>query len=102
MPEVWVPINVQALTAGTQKVNVSGSTVREIIDRLEGTYPGVKALLSSDGEIMPGIAVIIDGEVTNMGMLARVSEDSEMHFLPAIGGGNGMPVMISDRSVLPK
>ena len=37
---------------------------------------------------MPGIAVIIDGETANLGMLEKVKEDSEIHFLPAISGGS--------------
>jgi hypothetical protein len=31
--------------------------------------------------------VAIDGEVARMGMLERVAENSEVHFVPAIGGG---------------
>ena len=32
-------------------------------------------------------SVAVDGEVTPMGMLEKVGESSEVHFLPAIGGG---------------
>ena len=87
MPEVWVPVIAQHLTGGKQRVRVAGSTVHQVIDSLESAYPGMKALLCEGEGIMPGIAVIIDGEVTNIGMLARVQEESEVHFLPAIGGG---------------
>lgn len=87
MPEIWVPVVAQHLTGGKQRVRVAGSTVHQVIDNLESAYQGMKALLCEGAEIMPGIAVIIDGEVTNIGMLARVQEESEVHFLPAIGGG---------------
>ena len=87
MPEVWVPVIAQHLTGGKQRIRVAGSTVRQVIDSLESAHPGMKALLSEGEAIMPGIAVIIDGEVTNIGMLARVQQESEVHFLPAIGGG---------------
>ena len=40
-----------------------------------------------DGDIAPNIAVAIDGDVAIMGLLQRVGENSEVHFLPAIGGG---------------
>jgi hypothetical protein len=33
------------------------------------------------------VAVIVDGEASVLGMLERLREDSEVHFLPAIGGG---------------
>ena len=36
---------------------------------------------------IPGVAVILDGEASQLGMLERVREDIEVHFLPAIGSG---------------
>jgi hypothetical protein len=36
---------------------------------------------------MPGISVIIDGVPSQLGLLENVREDSEVHFLPARGGG---------------
>ena len=37
--------------------------------------------------MLPGIAIIVDGISGGMGMLEQVMENSEVHFLPAIGGG---------------
>ena len=34
-----------------------------------------------------GLAVIVDGETSQLGMLQKVQENSEVHFLPAIAGG---------------
>ena len=87
MPEVWVPLAAQRLTGGQQRVRAAGSTIRQVVDDLERAYPGIKAHLCEGDEIMPGIAVIVDDEATNIGMLAHVREESEIHFLPAIGGG---------------
>ena len=33
------------------------------------------------------ISVAIDGEISTLGMIDKVSETSEIHFLPAIAGG---------------
>ena len=33
------------------------------------------------------ISVAVDGEVSEIGILERVSPNSEVHFLPAIAGG---------------
>ena len=49
----------------------------------------MKERLVDGGRIKPNISVAIDGEVTTLGMLSKVGETSEVHFLPAIGGGNG-------------
>ena len=87
MPEVWIPPAAQELTGGQQRVQVLGSTVRQVVDNLDKAYPGMKARLCEEDEIMPGMAVIVDGEVSNIGMMHRVEEGSEIHFLPAIGGG---------------
>ncbi len=89
MAEVWIPPKLQVLTAGNQQVQVEGSTVRRLINNLEEQHPGIKEYLVDDEEddLIPGLAVIIDGEVRQLGMLDTVGESSEVHFLPAIGGG---------------
>ena len=35
----------------------------------------------------PNISVAVDGEVSPLGLLEKVSENSEVHFIPAVGGG---------------
>jgi len=42
---------------------------------------------AEEDDLIAGIAVVVDGEVSQLGLLERVREDSEIHFLPAIGGG---------------
>ena len=89
MPEVWLPPRLQRLTQGQQRVQVVGSTVRQIVENLERTYRGMLDELYFEEEdvLMPGISVIIDGETSQLGLLERVPEDSEVHFIPALGGG---------------
>jgi molybdopterin synthase sulfur carrier subunit len=89
MAEVWIPPQIQNLTDGKEIVTVEGSTVRQLINNLDAQYPGLKDILYDEEEedIMPGLAVIVDGEASQLGVLERVSDNSEVHFLPAIGGG---------------
>ena len=89
MAEIWIPPKLQQLTGGNQQVQVDGTSVRRLINNLEAQYPGIKEYLIDEVEddLIPGIAVIIDGEVSQLGMLEKVSENAEVHFLPAIGGG---------------
>jgi molybdopterin synthase sulfur carrier subunit len=89
MPEVWIPPMMRQLTGGVERVQVQGASVGQVISNLEQQYPGISGLLLDDvGEgIRPGIAVVVDGEVARLGMLERVRDNSEIHFLPAIGGG---------------
>ena len=78
---------LQKMTDGAQKGDMEVRNVRQVIERLEEIYPGIKDRLLEDGDIAPNIAVAIDGDVAIMGLLQRVGENSEVHFVPAIGGG---------------
>ena len=89
MAEVWIPPKLQQLTDGNQQVQVEGTTVRRLINNLEAQYPGIKEYLvdETEDDLIPGIAVIINGEVSQLGLLEKVPDSAEVHFLPAIGGG---------------
>ena len=87
MATVFIPSLMQNLTGGLQKIDVQGSTVRQIVESLEEAYPGIKERLVENRRIKPNISVAVDGEVSPLGMLEKVQENSEVHFLPAIGGG---------------
>ena len=87
MAKIFIPSMLQSLTAGVKQVDLDARNVRQIIERLEELYPGMKDRLVEDGEIRPNLAIAIDGDVAIMGMLEKVEENSEVHFVPAIGGG---------------
>lgn len=87
MAVVYIPPLLRRLTDGSEKVTVPGESLRQVIDNLEAAYPGLKEHLIVDGEISPAIAVAVDGDITRIGLLNRVQESSEIHFLPAISGG---------------
>ena len=87
MAMIFIPTMLQKMTDGAQKVDMDVRNVRQVIERLEEIYPGIKDRLLEDGDIAPNIAVAIDGDVAIMGLLQRVGENSEVHFVPAIGGG---------------
>ena len=87
MASVFIPTMLQSITGGVKEVHVPGTTVRQIIDGLEGLYPGIKDGLVEEGRMKPNISVAIDGEISTMGLLEKLGDDSEVHFVPAIGGG---------------
>ena len=87
MATVFIPSLMQKLSDGKGKVEVEGATVRQIVNNLDAQHPGFKSRLVEDGRIKGNISVAIDGEITPLGMLEKVGENSEVHFLPAIGGG---------------
>ena len=87
MATVFIPTMFQSLTGGVKKVDCDARTIRQVIERLEELYPGIKDRLVEDGALMSNLAVAIDGEVAVMGLMEKVGENSEVHFVPAIGGG---------------
>ena len=87
MAEVWIPRSLQGLTGGQAQVRAGGATVRQVIQSLEKAYPGIIDFLCDQNGIAPNLAVVVDGETSYLGVLEKVRDDSEIHFLPAIGGG---------------
>ena len=88
MATVFIPTMLQPLTNGVKHVDFEAKNLRQVVDRLDGLFPGIKDKLLVDGKIRPNLAVAIDGEVARMGLLEKVGENSEVHFVPAIGGGS--------------
>ena len=89
MPEVWMSPRMQRIAGGKEQVQVAGATIRQVVNNLEKEYPGMKEELCEENDRNPGIAGVVDGETSNLGMLERVNEDSEIHFIPAMSGGSG-------------
>lgn len=87
MPLVWFPSLLRDLTAGQEQIRVSGSCLGEIIEELERRYPGIQARLCEGEAIRPDLAVVIDSEVSRLGWRQSIRPDSEIHFVPALGGG---------------
>ncbi len=87
MPVVFIPKPLRDMTGGAAEVAVEGSTVRDVVDALELRYPGIKTRLCRGDSLAPGLQVSIDHVMTTRGLRATVQPDSEVHFLPVIGGG---------------
>jgi len=84
---IFIPSMLQSLTGGAKQIDCEARNVRQVIERLEELYPGIKDRLVENGELRPNLAVAIDGDVAVMGLLQKIGENSEVHFIPAIGGG---------------
>jgi molybdopterin synthase sulfur carrier subunit len=87
MPVVFIPRPMRELTGGLTELAVEGSTVREVIEAMDLRFPGLKDRLCRDDALAPGLQVSVDHVMTNRGLRATVGPQSEVHFLPVIGGG---------------
>lgn len=86
MPTAFIPPMLRALVPHA-RVAVRAGTVGDVIEELEARFPGVAELLIDGDDLMAGIAVVINDQVGQMGLMDDVDEAAEVHFLPALSGG---------------
>ena len=84
---VYIPTMLLPVTGGVKQASVEAGNVRQLINGLEEQFPGIKERLMENNQVMSNLAVSIDGEVARMGLLEKVGEISEVHFVTAISGG---------------
>jgi molybdopterin synthase sulfur carrier subunit len=87
MARVFIPSQWRDLTGGVADVEIEASSLGQIIDGLEARFPGLSARACEGHAIAGSLAVLVDGDLVSRGMRSPVQPTSEVHFLPAIGGG---------------
>jgi len=87
VPTVFIPAQMRDLTRGVAQVVVAGDTVGAVVDELETQFPGIRQRLCRGDSLAPGLQVSVDSTVTPRGLRSRLQPGSEVHFLPAFGGG---------------
>jgi sulfur-carrier protein len=87
MATVYIPAALRGLTGGETKATIPGETLREVLDRLDEVYPGLKERLAQGDRMAPGMAVFVDGATPAAGLRAKLSPEAEIYFAPAIAGG---------------
>jgi molybdopterin synthase sulfur carrier subunit len=90
MSSVFIPSPLRRYTAGQSKVQVSGSTINEIIENLERQYPGVKSRLCDEsGQIKRYVNVFVNEEEIRalQGANTRLADKDEISIVPAMAGG---------------
>ena len=80
MAWVEIPPRLRHHTHGRARLEVDGRNVRALLETLEQRFPGL-------GHELAKGAIAIDGEIVNDPLLEPIDPDSEIHFLPRIGGG---------------
>ena len=84
---MFIPSPLRDLTGGVGEVAVEGATVGEVIDALDARVPG------HQGTALPGrfprarAAGVDRPRHDPRGLRAKFEPESEVHFLPVIGGG---------------
>jgi molybdopterin synthase sulfur carrier subunit len=87
MARVFIPAPLQSLTEQRSEVRACVSTVAEVIDDLDRQFPGIGEQLRPAGRLRPGLSVVVDGSASSLALRHPLEADTELHFLPALGGG---------------
>ncbi len=89
MAKVWIPALLRHYTGGQAEIQAEGATVGEVIASLDRRYPGIASrLMAPDQErLRPNLMLVVDGEVSRQGLRHLVNDDTEIHFVPAMSGG---------------
>ena len=90
MSAVRIPPALRAAVGGAKQVDVSGSTVGELLNGLVAAHPGLRdQLFTPDGELNRFVNVYIDGQDVRYlaGTATPVDPRDEMVILPAMAGG---------------
>ena len=70
--------DVKTALEGTDQEAIKDATTR---------YPELRDAVVRDGALRPEFALAVDDEIADDGLSARLSAKSEIHLLPALGGG---------------
>jgi len=87
MARVQIPSLLRPLVNGQEMVTAEGRTLGEVIAALEVAYPGIAARLCEGGELSPQLTAWIDGRPARRGLREPLGAESQVQFLPAMGGG---------------
>lgn len=88
MPRVNLYATLRDLT-GEKSLNVSGGTVKEVIEALAARWPVIKAELLEGDEVADGYSVFINGRDVRYleGLQSPVAEDDVIDIFPPVAGG---------------
>ena len=87
---VKIPTPLRTLTNQRDTVQVSAATLGELVERLEGDFPGMRERLCDEsGQLRRFVNVYVNGEDVRFldGIATAVAEGDEVSIVPAVAGG---------------
>lgn len=87
---VRVPTILRTYTKGESQVTVDGSTLSEVIDALDTSYPGIKGrIVDEQGELRRFVNIYVGNDDVRFvdGLATATPEGSSVSVIPAVAGG---------------
>ena len=89
MPTVRIPPILRPETGGNRNVESPGVTVREVLENLVATYPGIRDRVFEGRDLPQFLNVFVDGTDVRLteGLETEVPASATVILLPAVAGG---------------
>jgi MoaD family protein len=89
MVTVRIPTPLRSLTGGEEQVQVTGETLRGVIDALETKHPGVRDRLLDAKGVRRHVNIYVGDEDVRFldGLDTKLKAGDEVSIVPAIAGG---------------
>lgn len=87
---VWIPPGLRGRTSRRTVVQVTGNTVRDVIDHLDQEFPGLRFNLCHEtGELRPFVNIFLDREEVRylQGLDTAIPVGAEIHIMHSVAGG---------------
>jgi MoaD family protein len=87
---VRVPTILRPYTQGASEVSVDGSTLSEVLDSLDTSYPGIKSrVLDESGELRRFVNIYVDNDDVRFaeGLQTSIKDGGQVSIIPAVAGG---------------
>ena len=87
---VRIPTILRTYTGGQSRVSAAGSTLAEVIDDLDSSYPGIKGrILDEQGAIRRFVNVYVGNDDVRYtdGLKTPTSDGAQVSVIPAVAGG---------------
>jgi sulfur-carrier protein len=87
---VRIPTILRTYTGGESEVSADGGTLSEVLDSLDGSYPGIKArILDDQGTIRRFVNVYVGNDDVRFLQALETStpEGTQISVIPAVAGG---------------
>ncbi|MCH7738202.1 MAG: MoaD/ThiS family protein [Chloroflexi bacterium] len=87
---VRIPTPLRRMTNGKDKVEVESANLGEMVEKLNGEFPGFKdRLVDEDGELRYFVNIYVNGEDVRFleGLKTPTNEGDEISIVPAVAGG---------------
>ncbi len=87
---VRIPTPLRGVTGGLDKASVDEGSMKDVVEKLEDQFPGIKARLCDDeGNLRSFVNVYVNGEDIRFmdNMNSQIKSGDEISIVPAVAGG---------------